>query len=199
MELTPGRDTVFGSWPDGRPISPDSVSMRQQPHRRRARADTYDDDVADLICDRLGNGETIHEICEDAAMPSATTVSRWKKSHPEFKEMYDDALAVHFEKTCDKLDKIAAGGADDYETDPESTEGKVREKPEALGRSKLRIEQIKYRMEKHMPRIYAPAPPVAAVAPVEAAPAAITAPVARALTVQDGVETFRENLRLVGK
>jgi hypothetical protein len=39
-------------------------------------------------CGRLFNGETLSEICRDAAMPDKPTVMRWLAQHPKFLDEY---------------------------------------------------------------------------------------------------------------
>jgi len=199
MEIKPGRDAVFGSWPDGQPIELEAVPTRPT-RKRRPRADSYDDEVAGLICERLGDGEKLRDICRDNDMPSKATVFRWIGNHPEFNIMYEAALMARFEDRCDELEAIAADSKHDYETDPESDDAQVREKPESLGRSKLRIETIKWRMAKELPKKYGEPAPVVVAPSAPADACAAPAPQPRPTpTVQDGVAAYRENLRLVGK
>jgi hypothetical protein len=44
--------------------------------------------IGSTICDRLFNGETLSEICRDAAMPDKATVMRWLARHPTFLDEY---------------------------------------------------------------------------------------------------------------
>lgn len=45
----------------------------------------YNEKIADLICERMINGETIAAICADPDMPSRRTVYDWQDAHPEFR------------------------------------------------------------------------------------------------------------------
>lgn len=48
------------------------------------RPTKYSQEIADLICDRMVNGEHIVQICNDESMPGRTTVYRWMAENPEF-------------------------------------------------------------------------------------------------------------------
>jgi len=73
----------------------------------------YTREIGSTICDRLSDGETLSEICRDAAMPNKPTVMRWLAQHPKF---YDEYVF-----TCQLLvDDLAAEAvsiADNADTD----------------------------------------------------------------------------------
>ena len=48
----------------------------------------YTQEIGSTICDRLFDGETLSEICRDAAMPNKQTVMRWLAQHPKFHDEY---------------------------------------------------------------------------------------------------------------
>lgn len=48
------------------------------------RPSSYTDDLADAICDRLINGESLRKICADDDMPDRSTVIRWMGIDPDF-------------------------------------------------------------------------------------------------------------------
>jgi hypothetical protein len=52
----------------------------------------YTQEIGSAICDRLFNGETLSEICRDAAMPDKPTVMRWLAQYSEF---LDECLFTH--------------------------------------------------------------------------------------------------------
>jgi hypothetical protein len=49
---------------------------------------TAKEGLGSTICDRLFNGETLSQICRDAAMPDKPTVMRWLAQYPEFLDEY---------------------------------------------------------------------------------------------------------------
>ena len=50
----------------------------------------YTPELAETICDRLANYETLREICADPAMPDRESVVRWLAQHVEFRDDYAD-------------------------------------------------------------------------------------------------------------
>jgi hypothetical protein len=48
----------------------------------------YTREIGSTICDRLFAGETLFEICRDAAMPDKPTVMRWLAQYPKFLDEY---------------------------------------------------------------------------------------------------------------
>jgi hypothetical protein len=48
----------------------------------------YTQEIGSAICDHLFNGETLSEICRDAAMPDKPTVMRWLAQYPKFLDEY---------------------------------------------------------------------------------------------------------------
>jgi hypothetical protein len=48
----------------------------------------YTQEIGSMICDRLFEGDTLSEICRDAAMPDKPTVMHWLAQYPEFLEEF---------------------------------------------------------------------------------------------------------------
>ena len=50
----------------------------------RGRPTKYNNDLAEAICVRLANGESLRSICKDDGMPDKSTILRWvvKPDHP---------------------------------------------------------------------------------------------------------------------
>ena len=48
-------------------------------------------EIGNTICDRIFGGETLSQICRDAAMPDKPTVMRWLAQDPKFL----DEICVH--------------------------------------------------------------------------------------------------------
>src|SRR5262249_23209911 len=56
--------------------------------RKRGRPSTFTQTVADELCRRLADGETLRAICRDPGMPGKTTVMQWLAEQPEFRDQY---------------------------------------------------------------------------------------------------------------
>lgn len=80
-----------------------------------ARPSDYTPELADIICERLANGEPLAKICRDDDMPGYSTVRRWESDKPEFQALSLRARmdGTHF--LADDSIRIA----DDTEIDPQ--------------------------------------------------------------------------------
>lgn len=76
-----------------------------------ARPTIYTDALAEQICNRIANGESLHSICADSAMPSRTTVLLWLRSgeRPAFLNQYLDAKDAKADYLADEILEIADG------------------------------------------------------------------------------------------
>ena len=64
-------------------------TIREEPRNKSSlRPVDYTQEIGSTICDRLFEGETLSEICRDAAMPDQPTVMRWLAQQPEFLEEF---------------------------------------------------------------------------------------------------------------
>ena len=61
------------------------MHIKDQP--KDACTSGYDREIAETICDRLVNGESLRAICADPAMPGKATVFRWLASNQEFRQL----------------------------------------------------------------------------------------------------------------
>ncbi|HEY8615704.1 hypothetical protein [Phenylobacterium sp.] len=76
---------------------------------RSAQRSSYDPAVAFEICERLAEGESLAEICRHPAMPTLSSVYRWRRTDGEFAEMMREAREVQAERFCDLGWAIASG------------------------------------------------------------------------------------------
>src|ERR1700741_2817182 len=97
----------------------------------RGRKPMFTQALADAVCDRLANGETIAKICSDPDMPSFVTVWKWEKEIPEFAKDSQRAREVGTHKLADECLAIAdtpvMGGVEKFEmvatANPDDPEG----------------------------------------------------------------------------
>lgn len=52
------------------------------------RPSDYTPEVAAIICERIADGESLRQICEEPGMPNRSTVRQWLAVHPEFHAQY---------------------------------------------------------------------------------------------------------------
>lgn len=75
-----------------------------------AAAFLFDQDIADKICERLQDGDTIREICSTEGMPCWNVIRKWKLSTPQFATQYARAYlesAEACEEECIAISKTA--------------------------------------------------------------------------------------------
>lgn len=117
------------------------------------RPTDYNDQVADLICERLADGESLRSICADEAMPSKATVFRWLGKHKAFQDQYARAREEQAESFADEMvaisdereTKIIMAGEDEAVVVFDAT---------AVARNRLRIDARKWVASKLKPKKY---------------------------------------------
>ena len=126
--------------------------------RFRTPGSRYSDRVARNICRRIMEGGALKRICEDPLMPSWRTVTLWLSDSrmTDFREMYYHARRVQAELLIDDIFEIANDSGNDW-VETHNKKGEANGwKPdyEAIQRSRLKIDTIKWYAAKMMPRIY---------------------------------------------
>jgi hypothetical protein len=119
------------------------------------RPSDYSAELAETICQRISNGETLRAVCRDDAMPDKTTVLRWLAKHEEFRTQYRDAREDLVEHWADEIVEISDDTANDTHTT--TYEGGVeRTSPntEWISRARLRVDSRKWLMSKLAPKKY---------------------------------------------
>ena len=79
---------------------------------KRGRSAGYGAEIAETICDRLVNGESLRAICADPGMPAKATVFRWLASNEDFRRSYALARECQAEDFADAILEIADGCSD---------------------------------------------------------------------------------------
>ena len=122
----------------------------EAPKHTPGRPTVYSDKLAELICDRLAEGESLRAICRDEAMPSTTTVKRWLRKDEEFRAQYVRAREDQAEHYLDEIIEIA----DDDSQDTSYGDSGPKANTEWISRSKLRVDTRKWAMSKLAPKKY---------------------------------------------
>lgn len=116
-----------------------------------ARPSGYTQKIADDICERLADGESLKRICASDGMPKKSTVFRWLESNQKFRDMYVRAREAQADTLADEILDIADEGLNDTYVDDN---GNVRTDHEIVARSKLRVDARKWIAAKLKPRVY---------------------------------------------
>jgi hypothetical protein len=98
------------------------MSTEDQP--KRVRSPGYSTEIAETICDRLVNRESLRAICADPAMPARATVFRWLARNERFRRSYAIARDCLVEGLMDQMLEIADDSSRDY-VEKTGADGKV--------------------------------------------------------------------------
>ena len=79
------------------------------PSRKRGRPSLYTAELADIICNRLMETESLKSICRDPGMPSERAVLRWVTHRPEFRRQCDQARMLGQHLGAEEVLEIADG------------------------------------------------------------------------------------------
>ncbi len=81
---------------------------------KHGRSQGYSAEIAETICDRLVNRESLRAICADPAMPARATIFRWLARRPEFRRSYAIARDCQVEDLMDEMLEIVDDSSRDY-------------------------------------------------------------------------------------
>lgn len=121
-------------------------------------ASSYTEELADIICERIANGESLKGICDEQGMPSQSMVFRWlaAEENADFRERYARARETQADALFDDILSIADDGRNDWMEKRDSEGGNMgwKENGEAIRRSQLRIDARKWMAGKLRPKKY---------------------------------------------
>ncbi|MBX4940983.1 terminase small subunit-like protein [Rhizobium binae] len=112
--------------------------------------------LADSICARIADGESLRSICRDEAMPGKSTVLAWlaDDDKADFRTKYAQAREIQADGFVDEMVEIADDGSNDWMERQFGEETRWVENGEALRRSQLRIATRQWIAEKLKPKKY---------------------------------------------
>ncbi len=84
------------------------------------RPSSYTQETADIICERVAMGVSLHRICADETMPPEQTVYRWLNDFEAFRENYERARDRRADRFADEIIEIV-----DEEDDPARARGRM--------------------------------------------------------------------------
>lgn len=120
------------------------------------RPSSFTTEIADRICEKLADGESLRTICAEEGMPSKGTVCRWLATNTEFRDQYARAREAQAEFYADEITDIADDGTNDW-IEKRSRDGVpigYVVNGEAVQRSKLRVDARKWVASKLLPKVY---------------------------------------------
>lgn len=121
------------------------------------RPSLYTEEIAAEICQRIGEGETLNQICRDEHMPARPTVVSWVLEDREgFSDRYARARDLQLEHWADEVIDVADDGTNDFmerkNGDDEKSSWALN--GEHVQRSRLRIDSRKWLLSKLKPQQY---------------------------------------------
>lgn len=79
----------------------------KKPAKKNGRPSSFSQSVADLICKRIAEGDSLRVICKGKGTPALSTVFKWLSDFPSFSEQYARAKEEQAEKFADEIVEIA--------------------------------------------------------------------------------------------
>src|SRR5574343_626122 len=126
------------------------------PAKSVGRPSDYSQDLADIICARLAEGESLRTVCKDDDMPCKTTVFMWMRTNAEFLNQYTRAKEESADALIEDILDIADDGTNDW-MEKRNAEGENigwSLNGEHVNRSRLRVDARKWIAEKLKPKKY---------------------------------------------
>lgn len=118
----------------------------EQQAKRVGRPSDFTPEIANEICERLINGESLRRICRDDGMPNASTVCRWLGQNEEFRKQYAHAREVQADTYADEIVDIADGDV--------SEDADAAVAAQLAARDRLRVDARKWVASKLAPKKY---------------------------------------------
>lgn len=123
-----------------------------------SKATKYSEEIANIICGRLAEGESLRSISGDENMPGLRTVFDWLADdrYEAFRIKYARAREAQADALFDEMIDIADDGRNDW-MEKKNADGENigwQENGEALRRSDLRIKTRQWMASKLQPKKY---------------------------------------------
>jgi hypothetical protein len=117
-------------------------------------ANTYVPEVADLIIEQMAEGRSIRAICKNKYMPNFSRMMHWLATKPELKERYEIAQKVQVEALVARALDEAMNPRVGIKTirKPDGTVETIID--DAIPRSRLAVDTIKWFASKVCPKLY---------------------------------------------
>jgi hypothetical protein len=116
------------------------------------RKSMYSEAIAEIICQRLADGESLNKICKDDGFPSESAVRAWNLDDLHgFSAKYTRARSIGYELLADEILAISDDGLNDTYKDDN---GRTKVDRDIIDRSRLRVDSRKWMLSKMLPKVY---------------------------------------------
>ncbi len=112
-----------------------------------ARPSIYTEELANKICKRISQGESVRSICKDEDMPDAGSIYNWLLDTDKewFFKQYERARAIQAELMFEELNEIADESKESIVGDDKSDGARVQAR-------KLMVDTRKWYLSKVLPK-----------------------------------------------
>jgi len=108
-------------------------------------------ELADRICELLGEGNSLRKICLADDMPNKSSVFKWLSENKAFSDQYARARETQADTMADEILEISDNGTNDTYIDDD---GNTRTDVDVIARSRLRVDARKWLASKMAPKKY---------------------------------------------
>lgn len=113
----------------------------------------FSEELADRICERLADGESLRSICADEEMPDKSTVFRWLAANETFRDQYARAREAQADTLFDEILHIADTPQMGEKT--EVSDGKIKVvSGDMIDHRRLQVDARKWMAGKLRPKKY---------------------------------------------
>lgn len=120
------------------------------------RPSDFTTELADAICERIADGESLRTICDSEDMPAKSTVFRWLAASEPFRDQYAHAREAQADSLVDDMLDIADDARNDWMVKRNADGEQVgwQENGDAIRRSQIRLDTRKWIAARMQPRKY---------------------------------------------
>ncbi|MDR6393045.1 terminase small subunit-like protein [Paraburkholderia phenoliruptrix] len=117
------------------------------------RPTTFTQELADLICERLADGESLRAICLDDSMPARASIFKWLGENKSFSDQYARAREAQADTMADEILHIADTPVMGQKTVSKATGIEITE-GDMIEHRRLQVDARKWLAAKMAPKKY---------------------------------------------